>query len=595
MCRPRSVGRPWCATRAADAWGTVACNLDPRPSLSSPHPPHLFARDLHCTRCASACLRISARHVAFFELLRVSTRGEARHPGPVAVVTCTLTRLTRRALALLGTATSHCTRHTTHDAAQRLRPPCTTSTRSSHYHASSTRDLERISRHASHDALRTLHRLHLYTHSTLRRAHVSRSRALSHLIQRDDGLSATTLTSLQIISSDAGLNTAVGLSRRHQRSCTLWWRAYLALRCQVHIRRLREKRQRTPRGFHALHAALHARAAAARSARASAAPASPTPPPHAAPSPRRPITRTPIAHFVGKRLRDLKCKWIAWVSGEAYNPGPAPSHIPRGQAIAQPVARPARHTQQRRTHATSDYARYVNDVRYRFHNTQGLRDHVFRPFYLKQARTSCEVLALAETNCESEEEGRVWARDWLGSSGSFWAPAPPRDPSDPNSPGRRCRGMAILFAASLGDVQATCVWRDPEGRGIAVRAYIHKRPTLLIAFHADCADDVSQAASYRRLRDAVPAMPGHDVVWLVDANNVRDLRRDAKTSWGGRVTRTHTGGVREMLSCATAWGGLRDAYRVREPDGEAYTHRQTSKKQKRNASGQHSDDDSDGD
>ena len=50
-----------------------------------------------------------------------------------------------------------------------------------------------------------------------------------------------------------------------------------------------------------------------------------------------------------------------------------------------------------------------------------------------------------------------------------------------------------------------------------------------------------------------------------------------------------------MLSCATEWGGLRDAYRVREPDGEAYTHRQTSKKQKRSASAQHSDDDSDGD
>ena len=128
MYRPRSVGRPWCATCDTDAWGTVACNLDPIPSPSSPHPPHHFARDLRwrCTRRASACLRISARHIAFFELLRVSTRGEARHPGPVAVVTYALTRLTRHALALLGTIpphTVHVTLRTTpHNASARLAP-----------------------------------------------------------------------------------------------------------------------------------------------------------------------------------------------------------------------------------------------------------------------------------------------------------------------------------------------------------------------------------------------------------------------------------------------------------------------------------------
>ena len=208
----------------------------------------------------TACLRILARHAKFLELLRIRTRGEARHPGLKVIVTYTLSVLARHALALLRTTASRCTRRTTRDAARHLSSLCTTSTRSSRYHASSTRDLERISMHASHDALRTLHRLHLYTHSALRRAHVSHSRALSHLVQRDGGLPATTLASLQIVSSDAGLNTAVGLSRRHQHSCALWRRADLALRCQIHIRRLREKRQRTPRGFHALHAAQIGRA-----------------------------------------------------------------------------------------------------------------------------------------------------------------------------------------------------------------------------------------------------------------------------------------------------------------------------------------------
>ena len=217
---------------------------------------------------------------------------------------------------------------------------------------------------------------------------------------------------------------------------------------------------------------------------------------------------------------------------------------------------------------------HVNDVRFRFHNVHGLRDKRFREYYLHKARASCEVLALAETNCYSEEEGAQWSREWMGTAGCFWAPSPP--PVDEHS-GGTCRGMAILFARSLGEIHAKVVWKDVGGRGLAVQACIHGRPTIIIATHADCDSDSAQVESYQRACEGVPFKPGHDYVWMLDANNIVDVGLDGRNSTGQPAKNSCPRGVVAMHACTTKWGWLQDAYRSKAPHGTEYTHKQVVK------------------
>jgi len=208
-----------------------------------------------------------------------------------------------------------------------------------------------------------------------------------------------------------------------------------------------------------------------------------TPPPATAaaladPSHRPPWYVTTIIGRISRRLATLLRRWVTWTSGEAYNPGPSRS------TRARDPRRP--------------YKPHVCDVRFRFHNVQSLGDAAFRRYYLRTARLHSEVLALAEVNC-TEEDAAVWFKDWPNSGGAFYAPTPIKP-----AKGSSCRGMAILLASSLGATNASCVWRDPSGRGIAVRADIHTIPTVIVAFHADCNSDAAQAASYERIRDSLP-------------------------------------------------------------------------------------------
>ena len=273
--------------------------------------------------------------------------------------------------------------------------------------------------------------------------------------------------------------------------------------------------------------------------------------------------------------------WAAWTAGEALHPGPAP----------KPPTR--RHNRR---------SAYINDVRYRFHNVHGLRDRAFRTYYLRRARETCEILALAETNCSSEAEGTEWGRDWPKSAAQFWVPtptsAPPSDPTTQPHPagpshGNTARGMALLFADSLGDVHATEIWRDPQGRGLAVRACIHQQRTIIVAFHADnkatdireadgrrtrLSADACQAASFRRLMDAVPFDHTCQYVFMLDANNFVVPRLDY-SKWSvhsapaAPAEARHPEGVRAMHECITRWGGLRDAFRTLHPGAVAYTRR----------------------
>ena len=138
--------------------------------------------------------------------------------------------------------------------------------------------------------------------------------------------------------------------------------------------------------------------------------------------------------------------------------------------------------------------RYVNTVRYRFHNVRGLSDPAFRDAYLERASALADVLVLAETNCPDQEAERLWARDWKGGV-TIWA----RDAA-----ARRCRGMAVMVARRLpGAAEARRVLADPDGRFVGVRLRLYERETLVVGCHADNEDDAGQAAYYGRLRTAL--------------------------------------------------------------------------------------------
>ena len=255
--------------------------------------------------------------------------------------------------------------------------------------------------------------------------------------------------------------------------------------------------------------------------------------------------------LVSFRLALLFRRMIAWTSGEAYIPGPhmSPSRTRRKHGGGNSIKN----------------KRHVNDVRFRFHNTQGLGDRRFRQLYLERARMTCEVLGVVETNWSTDDEARAWCSDWSRGSGSFWALG--KDPA---------RGVGLFFADSLGDVAAKVLWRDDvEGRALAVQATLHGRTTVIVVFHADVTGgDAAQAASYARLLQHVPVVRDAEYVWMVDANNVTCPSVDGERSDGHAVVQTHPEGVRGLQACLSAWGGLADAYRQMHPRERSFTHRQ---------------------
>ena len=261
--------------------------------------------------------------------------------------------------------------------------------------------------------------------------------------------------------------------------------------------------------------------------------------------------------FISIRLRTLMRKWICWLNGEAYIPGPVRNRSSKNMHGSSKDPRPL-------------YKPHVNDVRYRFHNVQSIREKIFRRQYLQTARLHCEVLGLAEVNCSDADEMESWAKDWPASGGVYYSTSH----YQPNR-GSSARGVAIFLASSLGKTNASCIWRDPLGRGIAIRADIHTRPTVIVLFHADCDSDSGQAASYDSLRENVPLIKECDYVWMLDANNVVDVSRDAHNDRGRDTTEGMTRGVTSMLSCAAKWGGesghLTDAFRQLYPERREFT------------------------
>ena len=146
---------------------------------------------------------------------------------------------------------------------------------------------------------------------------------------------------------------------------------------------------------------------------------------------------------MGIRLIILLHKLITWTSGEAYHPGHL--NTPPTQEI-DPTQRGRKKGNHRKTKRNrykkqkQKKQQFEGDVRCRFHNVQGLSDKRFRPLYLERARSTCDILGIAEANWTNEVEAQEWGKDWSRSGGAFYV-----------THASSARGMGLFFADSLGE------------------------------------------------------------------------------------------------------------------------------------------------
>ena len=131
--------------------------------------------------------------------------------------------------------------------------------------------------------------------------------------------------------------------------------------------------------------------------------------------------------------------------------------------------------------------------------------------------------------------------------------------------------MAILLADTLGKTDAREIYNDPQGRGLAVSACIHNRPTIIVAYHAETHSDEEQRDGFLALKAALPHDPTCDYIWLMDRNNVPDETLDYKSAKGEPNSTQRPLGIAAMHDCATHWGGMRDAYRALYPRRRQFT------------------------
>ena len=214
--------------------------------------------------------------------------------------------------------------------------------------------------------------------------------------------------------------------------------------------------------------------------------------------------------------------------------------------------------------------RHQLEVRYRFHNVRGLRKRAtgendsFRAAYLRSARTLCEVLVLAETNCPDADSEHEWGQEWKSGYNPIWA-------SDEK--GRVARGIVIMISKALPQANPTVACRDPEGRYLAIWLTVHGRRTLLVGTHADNDSDAEQRAFFERVAAALPQVDTsqEDVIWLGDHNNTEDRAVDYHRIGGGGQHQTRPQGVAAMQSLACQLGGLTDAFRVLHPRCREFT------------------------
>lgn len=135
--------------------------------------------------------------------------------------------------------------------------------------------------------------------------------------------------------------------------------------------------------------------------------------------------------------------------------------------------------------------------------------------------------------------------------------------------------MAILLADTLGKTDAREIYNDPGGRGLAISARIHNRPTIIIAYHADSHSDEEQRDGFLALKSALPHDPTCDYIWLMDRNNIPNETLDYKHAQGAPNSIQRPLGIAAMHGCATHWGGMRDASTGHSIHGAANSHDST--------------------
>ena len=254
-----------------------------------------------------------------------------------------------------------------------------------------------------------------------------------------------------------------------------------------------------------------------------------------------------LAACLPTRIRGFNVRrWITWVSGEAYKPGPGS----QGQTSK----------------------RHVADLNIRFHNIRGMADKNFRSYYLAQARRACGILVLAETGCKASQETE-WAQDWRGSGGVFWASGPTQ------ARGHNARGMAILISSDVDVKRARTIAHDAGGRFLAVAMEISGHPIVIVGAHAekdiDAArgenPDAQQSAFFDRLRTEIPHLPGHRYIFAMDTNNVADDTLDYWHKEGEPNSVDRTLAVQSMLTTLDSFGAACDTFRCLYPDRKEYT------------------------
>ena len=203
------------------------------------------------------------------------------------------------------------------------------------------------------------------------------------------------------------------------------------------------------------------------------------------------------------------------------------------------------------------------ELTFRTNNVCGWRDETYRKSYLRHA--SPDILAILETNCCYADEEADWATDWDGQS--FWA-SQYRDPNLQSLSSHR--GVVLLLRPSPAFGKGKVIARDPNGRYLAIHVTIHRRPSLIIALHADCG--TSQADSFARVSAAITIPPGTlDIHLLTDTNCISSPLDYYSAGTSERNTTTTSRGAAALHTLTQDLGGLCDAFRALHPTTLEFT------------------------
>ena len=271
-----------------------------------------------------------------------------------------------------------------------------------------------------------------------------------------------------------------------------------------------------------------------------------------------------------------------------------PSHTQQERAMPAPAgpthappAGPAQHTlpgAARRTNFTA----HAGDIEVSVHNMRGGSRIDVCTEYLARRMQHTHMHGMIETNHDTTTN--VIIKHKTERTGQYrWFGNPITQGN-----GRTGKGTALMVARSIlappadraerpGDNES--IYKDGKGKAQAVHLYIRGRPTVVIIMHlphtdADRtkfldkqAEAISGAIQQKMSKDAYTEWPA--IVRMADNNMVRDPRMDCVPSEGDSAARAHEAMAR--FTRAVSPKGLRDVYRITDPDGRATTYTRVAK------------------